>query len=276
MRYEVEVGGRTRTVGVTRVGGRLAVAVNGHTWLLDAARIDEDTLSVIVAAVPPHDDMGDTADPQGPPYVRGSGDVVREPDPTSARRPDLALARRPDLALERRPDLALERRPDLALERRPDLALERRPDLALERRPDLTLERRPDLIRSGNVRSPDRMMAGGRSYDVTIVPDAGGQLSVLVGATPCTVMLNGGRRRRHSDDSGAGDGPDRVTAPMPGKVVRVLVGAGDAVRARQPLAVVEAMKMENELRAGRDGIVAAIHVKEGASVDAGAMLFEIR
>jgi biotin carboxyl carrier protein len=62
---------------------------------------------------------------------------------------------------------------------------------------------------------------------------------------------------------------------MPGKVVRVLVHTGDIVRARQPLVVVEAMKMENELRAGRDGRVAAIHVQEGASVDAGALMVEI-
>jgi biotin carboxyl carrier protein len=117
---------------------------------------------------------------------------------------------------------------------------------------------------------------GGRSYDVTVTPGAAGQLAVTVGATLCTVIVNGGRRRRHDDSGRAGDGPDRVVAPMPGKVVRVLVAAGDAVRARQGLAVVEAMKMENELRAGRDGIVAKIHVKEGASVDAGALLFEIR
>ena len=51
---------------------------------------------------------------------------------------------------------------------------------------------------------------------------------------------------------------------MPGKVIRVLVAVGDEVAARQPLIVVEAMKMENELRAGRDGHVAAIHVREGA------------
>ena len=63
---------------------------------------------------------------------------------------------------------------------------------------------------------------------------------------------------------------------MPGKVVRVLVATGDAVRVRQPLVVVEAMKMENELRAGRDGHVAAIHVREGASVDAGTLLIELK
>jgi biotin carboxyl carrier protein len=63
---------------------------------------------------------------------------------------------------------------------------------------------------------------------------------------------------------------------MPGKVVRVLVAAGDAVRARQPIVVVEAMKMENELRADRDGVVSDIHTREGALVEAGALLIVIQ
>ena len=75
---------------------------------------------------------------------------------------------------------------------------------------------------------------------------------------------------------GAGTGPQRIAAPMPGKVVRVLVKTGDAVAARQPLVVVEAMKMENELRAGRDGTIAEIHAQEGQSVEAGALLVVIQ
>ena len=90
------------------------------------------------------------------------------------------------------------------------------------------------------------------------------------------MILNGLRRRRGDRAGHAGNGTDRITAPMPGKVVRVLVAAGDRVRAGQPLTVVEAMKMENELRAGRDGMVAEVHVKQGASVDAGALLFVIQ
>jgi biotin carboxyl carrier protein len=62
---------------------------------------------------------------------------------------------------------------------------------------------------------------------------------------------------------------------MPGKIVRVGVKTGDTVRARQTVVVVEAMKMENELRAGRDGTVAGIHAFEGASVEAGALLVVI-
>jgi len=63
---------------------------------------------------------------------------------------------------------------------------------------------------------------------------------------------------------------------MPGKVVRVLVKSGDQVRARQPLVVVEAMKMENELRALLDGTVADVQVREGQSVDAGALLVVVQ
>ena len=63
---------------------------------------------------------------------------------------------------------------------------------------------------------------------------------------------------------------------MPGKVVRVLVGVGDVVQARQPVVVVEAMKMENELRASRVGTVTEVHVREGVSVDAGAPLVVIQ
>ena len=59
---------------------------------------------------------------------------------------------------------------------------------------------------------------------------------------------------------------------MPGKVVRVLVAVGDAVKARQPIVVIEAMKMENELRASADGTIAEIHAREGESVDAGSLL----
>ncbi len=72
---------------------------------------------------------------------------------------------------------------------------------------------------------------------------------------------------------GAGSGS--VVAPMPGKVVKVLVTAGDAVTAGQPLAVVEAMKMETTLAAEVDGIVQAVHVETGSMVDAGAVLVEI-
>jgi biotin carboxyl carrier protein len=115
------------------------------------------------------------------------------------------------------------------------------------------------------------------TYEATIVPDSDGRLVVLIGAVPVALKLNsrrGGGRRQ--GDAAVESGPLRVTAPMPGKVVRVLVKAGDPVRARQAVVVVEAMKMENELRADRDGTVAEIHAVEGMSVEAGALLVVIQ
>ena len=86
-------------------------------------------------------------------------------------------------------------------------------------------------------------------------------------------------RRRAIQDltgpAGATGGPAPLVAPMPGLVVRVTVTVGDAVQAGQPLVVMEAMKMENELRATGPGTVAAVRVTPGQAVEKGATLVEI-
>ena len=128
------------------------------------------------------------------------------------------------------------------------------------------------------VRSAVNAYGPRQSFEVSIVPESGAsRVAVRVGSTSVTVALDG---RRSPVDREAGQqvtaGPQRVVAPMPGKIVRVLVQSGEAVRPRQPLVVVEAMKMENELRAGRAGTVAEVHAQEGLSVDAGALLVVIQ
>ncbi len=70
-------------------------------------------------------------------------------------------------------------------------------------------------------------------------------------------------------------GASVVEAPIPGKVVAVKVAVGDTVESGQPLVVLEAMKMENELAAERSGRVAAIHVAPGATVESGTLLVEL-
>ena len=114
--------------------------------------------------------------------------------------------------------------------------------------------------------------------DTVIAPEGQmGRLVVGTAAVPVTVSLNARRQRHRAVDGGAFDsGPMRVSAPMPGKIVRVLVNTGDAVHANQPIVVVEAMKMENELRTERDGTVAEIHTREGMSVEAGTLLVVIQ
>jgi acetyl/propionyl-CoA carboxylase alpha subunit len=76
-------------------------------------------------------------------------------------------------------------------------------------------------------------------------------------------------------DSGEVGGPATVTAPMPGTIVRVLVAPGDTVEARQPLVVLEAMKMETPLVSPYGATVKAVHVAEGDRVDGGATLVEL-
>jgi biotin carboxyl carrier protein len=118
--------------------------------------------------------------------------------------------------------------------------------------------------------------AGGRTRSVeAIVPaHAGnGQLDVHIDGYRVPVHLRQGRGRTTRDRIGSqGAGAQRVAAPMPGKVVRVLVKPDDVVKPRQVLVVVEAMKMENELRALREGTVRAVLVSEGQSVEAGTPL----
>ena len=101
-----------------------------------------------------------------------------------------------------------------------------------------------------------------------------GMTQVHLGDVVVETVING--RRVGGDVSGdAAGGASRLVAPMPGKVVRVLVAPGDRVEARQPLVVVEAMKMENELGAPRAGTVTEVPATEGMSVEAGRLLAAI-
>lgn len=96
---------------------------------------------------------------------------------------------------------------------------------------------------------------------------------MAAGVTPVRVLTGAARRfGRGAGPAQSAAGTRQVLAPMPGKVVRVLVKVGDEVKARQGLVVVEAMKMENELRSPKDGRVSDVHVAEGASVEAGRLL----
>jgi multidrug efflux pump subunit AcrA (membrane-fusion protein) len=105
-----------------------------------------------------------------------------------------------------------------------------------------------------------------------LVPGNGpGELLVVLSGRTIGATVNG-RRSAHAVGARHGDGQVTIVAPMPGRVVRVLAAAGDAVEARQPVIVVEAMKMENELRAPRAGRIREIVVAPGTSVEAGRIL----
>jgi biotin carboxyl carrier protein len=72
--------------------------------------------------------------------------------------------------------------------------------------------------------------------------------------------------------AGAGEGPQKIVAPMPGKIVRILAAAGTEVEAKQGIVVVEAMKMQNEMKSAKKGTVKQVLVEEGATVNAGDVL----
>lgn len=70
-------------------------------------------------------------------------------------------------------------------------------------------------------------------------------------------------------------GADAITAPMPGTILKILVAPGSSVKENQPLMILEAMKMENEIVAGKAGTVSALHVKEGDVINPGEALITI-
>ncbi|MGH9502097.1 MAG: biotin/lipoyl-containing protein [Terriglobales bacterium] len=101
----------------------------------------------------------------------------------------------------------------------------------------------------------------------------GPDLRIWVGDQPYTAEISDPRslrgRRTRADD---GKGPRPLLAPMPGKVVRFLVGENSPVEAGQGVLVVEAMKMQNEIKSPKKGIVLKLAVAEGAAVNAGDVL----
>ena len=112
-----------------------------------------------------------------------------------------------------------------------------------------------------------------RSYEVAVDDRGRGESTVFLNGLAIPVRLVDPRAWHRGAPQTAAAGASRlVTSAMPGRVVKVLVKAGDRVTARQGLVVVEAMKMENELRAPVDAVVREVKVTEGASVDAGAIL----
>ncbi|MDQ3171083.1 MAG: hypothetical protein M3Q55_13180 [Acidobacteriota bacterium] len=118
------------------------------------------------------------------------------------------------------------------------------------------------------------LVLDGHVVEVAITDgDTRGELVVHLPAVSVPVSIDASRRRgktaRHAD------GEQRITAPMPGRIVRVLAKVGDDVELRQPVIVIEAMKMENELRAPKAGRVKEVAVETGASVVAGRLLVVI-
>jgi biotin carboxyl carrier protein len=119
------------------------------------------------------------------------------------------------------------------------------------------------------------ILIGGNSFEVRVElrGEVGGQLRVVAGDREFSAIIRDPRQwRGHRGTAAEAEGRQQVVAPMPGKIVRVLVKAGDAVEIRQGLLVVEAMKMQNEIRSPKSGVVERLLVNEGQTVNAGEIL----
>jgi biotin carboxyl carrier protein len=116
------------------------------------------------------------------------------------------------------------------------------------------------------------MLIDGASWEAGAVARDGEWLVEVMGLTTAVQVVDP-RRKALRVSAGAAGGT--VNTQMPGRVVRLLVAVGDAVQKGQPLLVVEAMKMENELRAPVAGTVAEVFVAEGQAVESGARLVRI-
>jgi biotin carboxyl carrier protein len=115
------------------------------------------------------------------------------------------------------------------------------------------------------------ILRNGKSYEVRVQPAPEGY-SIEAGGYRFQAEVrdprNSGRRR----NSTLGSGRQKITSPMPGKVVRVLVIEGQEIEPGQGLIIVEAMKMQNEMKASKAGRVVEIKTRDGATVSAGEVL----
>ena len=125
------------------------------------------------------------------------------------------------------------------------------------------------------------LLVNNKSHQIVVEPSPDGRnvYEVLVAGTRHEVQVQDERSRRLAlvnRDLGAPAGELAIKAPIPGLIVKVLVSSGQSVEQSETLAILEAMKMENELRAPRAGTVNDVRVKAGAHVSLGQVLLTLK
>jgi biotin carboxyl carrier protein len=115
------------------------------------------------------------------------------------------------------------------------------------------------------------ILIDGRSYEAFVEETPTG-IAVSIDSYRFEIDVRDPREWSRKAAGQGGEGVQTIVSPMPGKVVRVLVAAGEKVESGQGIVVVEAMKMQNEMKANRAGTVQALPAKEGATVMAGEVL----
>ncbi len=117
------------------------------------------------------------------------------------------------------------------------------------------------------------ILLGGKAYEIKRERSLSGETHMIVGSARYASEVQDPRSlKTRRAKSGATEGPQKLAAPMPGKIVRILLPEKSEVEAGQGVIVVEAMKMQNELKSPKKGIIAKVMVAEGATVNAGDAL----
>ena len=117
------------------------------------------------------------------------------------------------------------------------------------------------------------ILIGGKSLEARVEAKGDSQLRVTVASREYEATIRNSRKWKRDRAAGAeAEGRQQVTTPMPGKIVLVLMKTGDAVDAGQGIVVVEAMKMQNEIRSPKSGTIERLLVVAGQTVNAGEVV----
>ncbi len=119
------------------------------------------------------------------------------------------------------------------------------------------------------------LLVDGKAYTVFIAENQGKKYISVQGEQFCIEEAKADSGARSLAESAALKGVPTIASPMPGKVVKILVAEGDRVKKGQGLVIVEAMKMENEIKSGSGAVVKKINFKEGDLVDAAVPIIEL-
>ena len=114
-----------------------------------------------------------------------------------------------------------------------------------------------------------RITVNGNVYDVAVEEISGGASNSFVAQAPVPVSIPSAPV---PTPTSTGVGAVKITSPMPGKILGIKTTVGANVKKGEVLMILEAMKMENEIVASQDGVVASIDVSEGAAVESGTVL----
>ena len=117
------------------------------------------------------------------------------------------------------------------------------------------------------------VLVGGKAYEIKRERSLQGELHMVIGSARYAVDVRDPRSlRTRRALAGSELGPQKLKAPMPGKIIRILVNEKDPVKAGEGIIVMEAMKMQNEMKSPKDGRVQKILTAEGSTVNAGDTL----